>query len=189
MPTRVKDILFGTLAPSEKGPAMSQLELSRDGAREAETLAVTDTPAVDDSEKVARVLEHPIQVDLSKVDLARDLYYTPSAFRDVYVRGLSIQRLSIASVDEVENFGRKRAEERGKKYLGITVANVAQIRTFQQEGRSLLSVYATCMADFLAHADVFSHVTLTPAEKETVKYIFWELFDCRELVKEHLAAV
>lgn len=33
MPTRVKDILFGTLAPSEKGPAMSQLELSRDGAR------------------------------------------------------------------------------------------------------------------------------------------------------------
>lgn len=189
MPTRVKDILFGTLPPNEKGPAMSQLELNRDQARLAEKLAVTDTPAVDDSEKVARVLEHPIQVDLAKVDLAKDVYYTPSAFRDVYVRGLSIQRTSIASEDEIEEFGRKRAEERRKKYLGIAVANVGQIRAFQQDQRSLLSVYATCMTDFLAHADVFSHVTLTPAEKETVKYIFWELFDCRELVRQHLAAI
>lgn len=136
----------------------------------SENVALTPhAPCVADEELLARVLESPTHVELDM-----GLKYTPAAFSDAHKWGLSVQRQSLTTAEEINLFGEAKAKAKERTYVGYVKALTADLRSelSPQSNKRLLGIYATASADVPSHADIYA-ITNSREDKETVKAAFW----------------
>ena len=116
--------------------------------------SVYSSEVVKDEEEIARLILSPIHIDKDTGDIL------PTAYDDVFNKGLSVNRLSMhESYSSIHQMGKEKEArdiERDplRKYLGFTIANVEEIRRCKIETVREFAVYDTALELVPCHADV-----------------------------------
>ncbi|MDR8090332.1 hypothetical protein KPB05_23010 [Burkholderia gladioli] len=173
-----KDFFLRHAGDSQKVKALQQVADAL--AWENESASDHSPGPVASNESVIRQVTHPNFVD-------DENKIKPIWFDDVMNRGLSTDRLSITTVNEVVERARRRADERNAKPENaerqVTVhslgkLSVEKIRRVRCGDVQAFGVYDTGLAENPAHADVCQLVHSSQAAR-SVRY---ELFAMTELV-------
>jgi hypothetical protein len=140
-------------------------------ALELESVSSHSPRVVSSEEMVARQVYSPIHVDDDGVKI------TAAAFTDVGNKGLSVDRLSFVSLDDVSKAGNNKAETdriagKDREYLGVSIAKVGDIRSIvdAHDSKRVYGVFDSALPHAVHHADVCCIVpeqdpSFTPGKK------------------------
>ncbi|MDU6683842.1 MAG: hypothetical protein E6470_09525 [Enterobacteriaceae bacterium] len=122
-------------------------------ALEAQSVAIGSPGVVLNSETVARQIFSPIHYDEDKNEIVA------AAFSDVKDKGLSVNRLQHSSESIIHEAGIAKAErdrERrpDREYIGFCMAEVGNIRSIEEAGTQIFTVYDSALPQANHHADV-----------------------------------
>lgn len=110
-------------------------------------------------------------------------------FRDIFVRGLSVNRVRYLSKEELEAKAQKSVSESGGRKTGYRFAwaNCGQIREYRRDGRQIFEVCATPTEDDPSHADIKCLIRI-PKDTENSKALrqsiyekIMRLFECADI--------
>lgn len=144
-------------------------------ALELEKLSVSrfSPSTVREDEHVARQVFSPIHVDSETGDIKT------AAFTDAFDKGLSVNRISYASKEEIHQLGGDKAQldrrnRPDRKYLGFITVNVADIRECLEGGKRIFAIFDTALEEVPSHADLCvlllnANESLTPLPKKAAR--------------------
>lgn len=135
-----------------------KLCLMVDASCQEKSLSQYSPCTVNDNEIVLRSIFSPQHIDADTGDI------TPNAWSDMYDKGMSVNRRSYASEQDIISHAdlfleRKRADDKKtrkdiiRSFYGILPIHVGQLRKLQYEAGSFC-VFDTALEDNIAHADV-----------------------------------
>jgi len=119
---------------------------------ETQTVSKFSPGVVGNEETVARQVYTPIHVNAETGEIL------PTLFSDVKDKGMSVNRLSHASEQQVADMGyakqdRDRANGNDRTYQGFVQASASAIRALN-DGQPLFCIFDTAREDDVSHADV-----------------------------------
>lgn len=121
-------------------------------AWEKEKVSIYSPDIVEDKEEIARQIFSPIHVDQETQEL------TTLAFDDMFNKGLSVNRLKLISISNLNEKGMEKAKkdrERrpDREYAGMVTALVTDIRKATDKIQ-WFTIYDTSLQDDISHADI-----------------------------------
>lgn len=189
MPQRLTKIFDDALTlPAERHRELAACSYQGDSLAAAEEYPLcAGSTHVTDDEHLARAMESPSHVK------AQELEFTQGAFLEATKRGVSVQRLSATTPDEIHKFGNDKVarfnvgkpEDKCRTYLGYVAGLCSMFRTAQYNDQRLFAVFSTPLPDTPSHADIFVIVQAGREEKAAIQQTFWDAFDLKNLVREH----
>lgn len=173
--------LFSPLCEKSKATKKSKLLAENHAhalALELCSVSTFSPGTVSNQEIVARQIFSPIHLD------EEDNTIKAAAFDDVSNKGLSVNRLSYTNEETIHSTGQAKASndnnyainngqpsKANRSYIGYIVANVAEIRNYQDENHRIYAVYDSSLELAIEHADVcmIKHDTINPNGSKWVK--------------------
>jgi len=126
------------------------------------------------SEIIGRQIHSPIHINEEKPNQLNNF-----AFEDMINKGLSINRFKYSHKSDLHKRGREKAEndrlgknasqkpKPERKYIGLAIANVKEIRDTFEEEKRCFTIYDTASSDCPSHADLYC--IFTKCRTELVK--------------------
>lgn len=150
----------------------------------AERVSLFSSPSyVADSEQLARIMECPNAIQPSGT-------FHALAFQEAMKRGLSTQRMGLATQTKIHQFGKRKAASFNKnnptkpprEYLGYIECTVRNVRALtNSSGSRFFGVFTTPEND-PAHADIFLVVKVNEGDKLQIQRLFHQIFKLANLV-------